>query len=68
VYFAPADDARGISSSIQFLRFDTNNISNVTTFEKSFVYGLTVSPDGAWILYSPEQQFRSELMLVENFR
>jgi eukaryotic-like serine/threonine-protein kinase len=68
VYFAPADDARGISSSIQFLRFDTNNISNVTTFEKSFVYGLTVSPDGAWMLYSPVQQFRSELMLVENFR
>jgi eukaryotic-like serine/threonine-protein kinase len=68
VYFAPADDAIGISSSIQFLQFDTNNISNVTTFEKSFVYGLTVSPDGAWILYSPVQEFRSELMLVENFR
>ncbi len=68
VYFAPTDDAIGVSSSIQFLRFGTNNISNVATFEKSFVYGLTVSPDGAWILYSPDQQFRSELMLVENFR
>jgi Tol biopolymer transport system component/predicted Ser/Thr protein kinase len=68
VYFAPADDARGISSSIQFLRFDTNTISEVTTFEKGFVYGVSVSPDGAWIFYSPELQFRSELMLVENFR
>jgi eukaryotic-like serine/threonine-protein kinase len=68
VYFAPADDAIGAGSSIQFLRFDTNHISNVVTFEKSFVYGVSVSPDGAWILYSPEQQFRSELMLVENFR
>jgi Tol biopolymer transport system component/tRNA A-37 threonylcarbamoyl transferase component Bud32 len=68
VYFAPAEDAVGNGSSIQFLRFDTNKISKVVTFEKSFVEGVTVSPDGAWILYSPAQQFRSELMLVENFR
>jgi Tol biopolymer transport system component/tRNA A-37 threonylcarbamoyl transferase component Bud32 len=68
VYFAPADDAIGAGSSVQFLRFDTNHISNVVTFEKTFVYGVSVSPDGGTILYSPEQQFRSELMLVENFR
>ena len=68
VFFAPADDATGTSSSIKFLRFDTNTISDVTSFEKSFVYGVSVSPDGGWMLYSPEQQFRSELMLVENFR
>jgi eukaryotic-like serine/threonine-protein kinase len=68
VYFAPSDDAIGTSSSIQFLRFGTNTISEVTSFEKSFVYGISVSPDGAWMLYSPELQVRSELMLVENFR
>jgi Tol biopolymer transport system component len=68
VYFTPSDDAIGNSSSIQFLRFGTNTISEVTSFEKSFVYGVSVSPDGAWMLYSPELQFRSELMLVENFR
>jgi eukaryotic-like serine/threonine-protein kinase len=67
VYFAPTEDTTGATSSIQFLRFGTNNISNIVTFEKSYILGLTVSPDGAWILYSPEQQFRSELMLVENF-
>jgi Tol biopolymer transport system component len=68
VYFAPSDDAIGTSSSIKFLRFGTNTISDVTSFEKSFVYGVSVSPDGGWMLYSPVQQFRSELMLVENFR
>jgi len=68
IYFTPADNVIGISSSIQFLRFGTNTISDVTRFEKSFVYGISVSPDGAWILYSPELQFRSELMLVKNFR
>ncbi len=68
VYFTPSDDAIGTSSSIQFLRFGTNTISEVTSFEKSFVYGVSVSPDDSWMVYSPELQVRSELMLVENFR
>jgi hypothetical protein len=58
---------------MQFLRFATNSISNVATFEKSPVqglpvWGLAVSPDGKWILYGFEQQSGSELMLVDNFR
>jgi Tol biopolymer transport system component len=67
VYFVPIRNTTG-DSSIQFLRFATNNISNIAALEKSPISGLAVSPDGKWILYSLEQQSGSELMLVENFR
>jgi eukaryotic-like serine/threonine-protein kinase len=67
LYFVPTLNTAG-DSSIQFLSFATNKISNLAEFKKSPVGGLTVSPDGKWILYSLEQQSGSELMLVENFR
>ncbi len=65
IYFIPGQEA---TPSIQFLRFDTNKISTVAGFEKPLGFGLTVSPDGKWILYSQVEQSGSELMLVENFR
>jgi Tol biopolymer transport system component/predicted Ser/Thr protein kinase len=67
VYFVSNQNTAG-DSSIQFLSFATNSISNLATFEKAPVWGLTVSPGGKWILYCLEQQSGSELMLVENFR
>ena len=67
VYFVPNQNTAG-DSSIQFLSFATNSISNLATFEKAPVWGLTVSPGGKWILYCLEQQSGIELMLVENFR
>ena len=66
LYFVPTRNTGG-DSSIQFLSFATKKISNIVTFEKLPVYGLTVSPDGKWILYGLGQQVGSELMLVENF-
>jgi len=67
VYFVPNRNMKG-GTSIQFLSFATNNISNVATFENPSVDGLTVSPGGKWIFYGLEQESGSELMLVENFR
>jgi hypothetical protein len=32
------------------------------------VRGLTVSPDGRWILYTQFDQRGSDIMLMENFR
>ena len=67
LYFVPDRNTAG-DSSIQFLSFSTNKISNLATFEKSLVLGITLSPDGKWILYGLRQQSGSELMLVESFR
>jgi Tol biopolymer transport system component len=67
LYFVPTQGTAA-GSSIQFLSFATNNISNLATVGTALVWGLTVSPDGKWILYGLEEQSGSELMLVENFR
>ena len=54
--------------SVQFFRFPTGEIETVARLEGALVYGLTVSPDGRWLLYSRYEQRGSDLMLVENFR
>jgi hypothetical protein len=69
VYFVPVQQR----TSIQFLSFATNQVRPVASAEKPVDGpgpngGLTVSPDGRWILCSQFDQAGSELMLVENFR
>jgi Tol biopolymer transport system component len=64
IYFIPSQDR---DSSIQFLDFATNHTKRVASFGKPFDAGLTLSPDGGWILYSQVEQVGSELRLVENF-
>ena len=67
LYFVPTTNKTN-HSSIQFLSFATNKIRDIATFEKALLWGLTVSPDGKWIVFGQEQQSGSELMLVDNFR
>jgi dipeptidyl aminopeptidase/acylaminoacyl peptidase len=69
VYFVPVNKP----ASIYFLGFATNQIRPVADLEKridgpQLAGGLTVSPDGRWILDGQWDQAGSELMLVENFR
>jgi Tol biopolymer transport system component len=66
VYFVSVERPTGLHS-IKILKFATNKVSTIATLEKSTIWGIAVSRDGEWILYSPEQQSGSELMLVENF-
>jgi Tol biopolymer transport system component len=68
VYFVPVQKP----TSIQFLSFATNQIRSVANFQKPIEVagsggGVSVSPDGRWILCSQFDQAGSELMLVENF-
>jgi Tol biopolymer transport system component len=67
IYFIPTQSASK-GSSIQFFSFATGKIKPIATIERSAGSGLTVSPDGRWILYTQVDQQGSDLMLVENFR
>ena len=68
VYFVPVRNAAGVASSIQFLRFSTGKVELVAAAASDLHYGLNVSPDGRWLLYSQVDQATCDLMLVENFR
>jgi Tol biopolymer transport system component/DNA-binding winged helix-turn-helix (wHTH) protein len=67
IYFIPTPAAGAASCSINFLSFASGKIRPVATTDRP-ADGLTVSPDGRWILYTQLDQNVSELMLVENFR
>jgi hypothetical protein len=67
IYFIPRPDSAG-RYSIQFFNFGTKRIRSIATIEMPISEGLSVSPDGRWILYSQIDQVGSDLMLVENFR
>jgi Tol biopolymer transport system component len=68
VVFVPTRDP----ASLQFFSFATNKIRPLANFDRPIslpmAAGLSVSPDGRWILCTHFVQAGSELMLVENFR
>jgi Tol biopolymer transport system component len=67
IYFIPRSELAA-GSSIQFFDFANQKIRPIGAIEKPVFFGLSVSPDGRWILYSQFDQGGSDLMLVENFR
>jgi hypothetical protein len=67
IYFFPRLDISG-GSHLDFFDFATGKIKTIANVEKPWNYGLAVSPDGRYILYSRIDQQDSDVMLVENFR
>ncbi len=63
IYFVPADAPK----SVRFLDFATKQIRPVFDVVKDLDAGLSVSPDGRWILYSQEGDANSDIMLVDHF-
>jgi Tol biopolymer transport system component/DNA-binding winged helix-turn-helix (wHTH) protein len=68
IYFATEETRR--RPVIEFYSFATGKVTLVMQLEKPLggVRGLTVSPDGRWILYTQFDQSGSDIMLMENFR
>jgi hypothetical protein len=71
LYFIDVDAK--LHASINCLSLATGKIARIADVEKDpFVLlgwtGLSVSPDGEWIIYPQLDQQISRIMLVENFR
>jgi Tol biopolymer transport system component len=67
IYFVPADAPHSIS----YVDFSTRHVRRITDADRDFSPmngGLSVSPDGSWILYSQIDDVRSDIMLVDKFR
>jgi hypothetical protein len=64
VYFVPASGPL----SIEFMNFANGKVVGIARPLHEPAWGLSVSPDGRWLLYSEFEGRQSDLMLVENFR
>jgi len=56
------------TSVVQFQSFATRKVTAIALIHPSVEFGLSVSPDEPFILYTQVDQGSTDLMLVENFR
>ena len=64
IYFVPADAPR----SVRYFDLATKQIRPVFELDTDFGRGMSISPDGRWIIYSQFENENSDIMLVERFR
>src|SRR5271170_375806 len=64
IYFVPAEAPR----SLRYFDFATRQIRPIFEVDDDFGFGLSVSPDGRWLLYSQRGDVNSDIMLVDHFQ
>ena len=64
IYFVPAEAPR----SLRRFDFATKQVRPISDVPKDFGPGLSVSPNGRWILYSLVGDDSSDIILVDHFR
>jgi hypothetical protein len=64
IYFVPAEAPR----SLRYFDFATRQVRPIFEVDKFFGSGLSVSPDGRWILYSLVGDVNSDIMLDDHFQ
>jgi Tol biopolymer transport system component len=64
IYFSPLDAPR----SICFYDFASRQTRVIFRADKDLEEGMSISPDGRYMLYSQIDQANSDIMLVNNFR
>jgi Tol biopolymer transport system component len=71
IYYLVSAVVPGKPNTVQFYSFKTGKTNRVGTVEGTLsadYSGISVSPDGRWLLYSYIADISSDLMMVENFR
>ena len=63
IYFVPDEAPR----SLRYFDFATRQVRPIFEVDESFESGLSISPDGRWILYSQEGEMSGDIMLVDHF-
>jgi hypothetical protein len=66
IYFISTPQAGG-DHMLEFLDLVSGKSKPIAPIGKLACYGLTVSRDGQWFVYSQVLEHTSDLMLVENF-
>lgn len=66
IYFAAIESPT--RQMIKFFDFATEKLTPVAPVEKPFSLGLSISPDGRWLIYSQVDRTGRDIMLMENFR
>jgi len=63
IYFVPSEVPR----SLRYFDFASKQTRPVFDLDEYFGSGLSVSPDGRWVLYSKISDINSDIMLVDHF-
>ncbi len=63
IYFVPASSPK----SIRYFDFASKQIRSILEVDRDFGRGLSVSPDGRWLLYSQIGDVNADIMLVDHF-
>jgi Tol biopolymer transport system component/DNA-binding winged helix-turn-helix (wHTH) protein len=63
IYFVSADARR----SLQYFDFGTKRVRRIFDIDRDFADGLSVSPDGRWVLYSQVDVENRDIMIVDHF-
>ena len=57
------------SPTLELFRFDTGEVSQVAVVPQAYCGGgLSVSPDGRWVVYTAIDRSEADIMAVEGFR
>jgi Tol biopolymer transport system component/DNA-binding winged helix-turn-helix (wHTH) protein len=64
IYFVPV----GLPDTLRYYDFASRELRDVLKLQKDFSDGLSISPDGRYLLYSQLDDLNSDIMVVENFQ